>query len=385
MRCKISESLVLRRWSVLAAVVMMVAVVGAGRAFADDAESDPARQEFEEGRRAYDAQRFDEAITHFTAAQTIRPSPFLDYNIGLALEALERKPEALERYRRYLQEKPDAHNRREVERRIAALTPEAKRPHAAPAGTDCPEGQVAQGQHCCWLGQIWSERRSACAGVPQCSAGFAVSGETCVASPVVRPPVYPQYIAPPPPPPGTYSVVAQPMRFVGAFGGRAYHVKTGDQACTTPCNLELKTGYLPFEVSGPRRYKQELLVPAVPSTIEVETYSKRAMITGVSLLGGGLALTAIGIALMVESAPYAGLGTGVTNTDALTAGAVLTAVGFSAALGVGVPFLAARGRDRLVVKSVGSASREGETGVRLTGLGVRIDGTGAAARAGFSF
>src|SRR5262249_25167517 len=74
-----------------------------------------AKAHFEAGRAAYEAADYPRAVGEFQAAMALRPSPILEYNIGLALEGMGRNRAALKRYRSYLQQKPDAQNRKEVE------------------------------------------------------------------------------------------------------------------------------------------------------------------------------------------------------------------------------------------------------------------------------
>jgi tetratricopeptide (TPR) repeat protein len=87
----------------------------------DDATMAAARQHFEAGRNAYNAGDFPQAIREFKAAEALRPSPILAYNIGLANEKLQRRKVAVRYYRRYLEGAPAAPNRAEVEGRITQL------------------------------------------------------------------------------------------------------------------------------------------------------------------------------------------------------------------------------------------------------------------------
>jgi len=91
-----------------------------------------AKQHFEAGRDAYQRQDFAGAVREFKAAQALRPSPVLDYNIGLAYEGLNKPKAAVKYYRRYLQGKPDAPNRPEVEQKIATLDAQAGQQPAVP-------------------------------------------------------------------------------------------------------------------------------------------------------------------------------------------------------------------------------------------------------------
>jgi tetratricopeptide (TPR) repeat protein len=87
----------------------------------DDATMAQAKQHFETGRNAYNAGDYVTAIREFKAAEQLRPSPILDYNIGLANEKLGKRRVATKYYKRYLEEQPNAANKAEVEQKVAAL------------------------------------------------------------------------------------------------------------------------------------------------------------------------------------------------------------------------------------------------------------------------
>src|SRR5690348_3624555 len=70
----------------------------------DDATMAQAKQHFETGRNAYNAGDYVTAIREFKAAEQLRPSPILDYNIGLANEKLGKRRVAVKYYKRYLEE-----------------------------------------------------------------------------------------------------------------------------------------------------------------------------------------------------------------------------------------------------------------------------------------
>lgn len=100
-----------------------------------------AKQHFEAGRSAYLGGDFGRAIGEFQAAQAIRPSPILDYNIGLSFEALGDGENAYAAYSRYLAGKPDAPNRSEVEQRMQAIVQRAQQP---PPPQPAPQPGAAQ-------------------------------------------------------------------------------------------------------------------------------------------------------------------------------------------------------------------------------------------------
>src|SRR5262245_30796942 len=98
------------------ALLCLVGGVGAA-APAEDAE-----KHVQAGYRAYHGNDYAGAIREFEAASAIHPSPILDYNIGAAYEKLGKPADAARYLRHYLETSPQAANRADVEKRIAALT-----------------------------------------------------------------------------------------------------------------------------------------------------------------------------------------------------------------------------------------------------------------------
>jgi tetratricopeptide (TPR) repeat protein len=105
----------------------------------DDATMGQAKQHFETGRNAYNAGDYVTAIREFKAAEALRPSPILDYNIGLANEKLGKRRVAVKYYKRYLEEQPNASNKAEVDGKVAALEAEIAAQPGPPPG---PNGQT---------------------------------------------------------------------------------------------------------------------------------------------------------------------------------------------------------------------------------------------------
>lgn len=102
-----------------------------------------ARQHFQTGRNAYNAGDYVTAIHEFKAAERLRPSPILAYNIGLANEKLGKQRVALKYYKRYLEQQPNAPNRADVEQKIAALE-QSIAAQPPPAATTQPGGTAPQ-------------------------------------------------------------------------------------------------------------------------------------------------------------------------------------------------------------------------------------------------
>lgn len=106
-----------------------------------------ARELFEQGRVAYDAGRFDDAVVAFREAYLLSGRPALLYNIGQSELRLERHALALEAFEGYLRQSPDdAALRSEVEERVRVLrgmgvvpaTPETRAPSERPASGGFP-------------------------------------------------------------------------------------------------------------------------------------------------------------------------------------------------------------------------------------------------------
>jgi len=96
----------------------------AARAQQGDETLNSAKVHFEAGKNAYNAGDYQNAIREFKAAEALRPSPILDYNIGLANEKLNKKRVAVKYYKRYLEGMPNAANRAQVEGNITQLEKE---------------------------------------------------------------------------------------------------------------------------------------------------------------------------------------------------------------------------------------------------------------------
>jgi tetratricopeptide (TPR) repeat protein len=104
-------------------------------------DADKAREHYSIGLRAFELGRYVEAIAEFEQAYQLKDAPGLLYNIGQAYRLSNRPEEALRYYRTYLERKPDAANRDEVQtkiHRLVALLEERKVPAA-----DTPEAVAA--------------------------------------------------------------------------------------------------------------------------------------------------------------------------------------------------------------------------------------------------
>ena len=88
---------------------------------AQETSEDVARAHFVLGQAAYDEGRFATALEEFDKAYAASKRPALLYNIGVCHERLGRFAEAVDHYKRYLRELPDAADRDAVQARVADL------------------------------------------------------------------------------------------------------------------------------------------------------------------------------------------------------------------------------------------------------------------------
>ncbi|MDD9935108.1 MAG: tetratricopeptide repeat protein [Myxococcales bacterium] len=81
-----------------------------------------ARRFFDRGRKLYAAGKYRGAYEAFAAAQRFARLPELSYNLARTCEKLDRKRDAVDHYRAYLREVPEAADARAVRARIRALS-----------------------------------------------------------------------------------------------------------------------------------------------------------------------------------------------------------------------------------------------------------------------
>ncbi len=107
------------RTASLSVVVAAVVALAAAPAQAQDAEK--ARQLFQQGSKYYDLGQFDKAIEAWQQGYDQKPDPGFLYNIAQAYRQKQDPAKAIFFYKGYLRNSPKAHNRAEVEQKIAAL------------------------------------------------------------------------------------------------------------------------------------------------------------------------------------------------------------------------------------------------------------------------
>jgi tetratricopeptide (TPR) repeat protein len=86
---------------------------------------------FEQSARAYREGRFQEAVDLLLEARRLKAEPVLLYDLGRAYEALGRPGDAADAYAKYLDEDPNAADRKAIEGRIATLRAQASELEAA--------------------------------------------------------------------------------------------------------------------------------------------------------------------------------------------------------------------------------------------------------------
>ena len=113
-------------------------------AVAEDAREE-ALDLFEQAEDRYREGDLAGAIELLTRARSLHPEPVLLYNLARAYEGLGRFEEALEAYRQYLVEQPDARDRGAIERRITSLSEELEERRRLEAARHGEPGGARQG------------------------------------------------------------------------------------------------------------------------------------------------------------------------------------------------------------------------------------------------
>ncbi len=120
------------RLATSSAAILACILLPLSLAHAQDAAATEARAAFEAGQAAYEAGRFDAALSYFERAYELTSEPDVLYNIATVHDRLRHDREALEAYRGYLEGRPDAPDRANVEARIEALEATLSEPEPEP-------------------------------------------------------------------------------------------------------------------------------------------------------------------------------------------------------------------------------------------------------------
>lgn len=106
--------------TLLFALAAIVATGRAAQAQLTPQQKQEIHQHYDRATRAYDLGKYPEAIEEYQKVYEIDGDPVMLYNIAQAYRLNEQPQDAIHFYRRYLQRAPEARNREDVERKIAA-------------------------------------------------------------------------------------------------------------------------------------------------------------------------------------------------------------------------------------------------------------------------
>jgi tetratricopeptide (TPR) repeat protein len=106
-------------------LVLCASAVGilatASIAFADDSDTEKARQHYQKAQKAFDLGRWDDSIAEYEAAYSFRADPSFLYNMAQAYRRKGDAKPALDLYKNYLIKVPDSPQRADIEERIRQL------------------------------------------------------------------------------------------------------------------------------------------------------------------------------------------------------------------------------------------------------------------------
>ncbi|MBX3246001.1 MAG: tetratricopeptide repeat protein [Myxococcales bacterium] len=117
-------------------VLVSLSSLAAAQSEGEPVRDEEARRLFQAGELAFDDARYDEALDLFQRSYRLSGRPALLFNIGQAADRIRRDEVALEAFERYLELRPDAPNRRQVEVRVEALQRTVAERRAAAANAE---------------------------------------------------------------------------------------------------------------------------------------------------------------------------------------------------------------------------------------------------------
>jgi tetratricopeptide (TPR) repeat protein len=100
---------------------LLIVLILAHAAVAEEPDEEIARRHFEQGRVRYAAGDYNGALQEFLAARKVHPAAALDYNIARCYDRLERAAEAISEYQQYLLSDATSADAAEVRARIDIL------------------------------------------------------------------------------------------------------------------------------------------------------------------------------------------------------------------------------------------------------------------------
>ncbi len=134
----------MRRQTGAAVLLAALLLASGGASRADDARLDAARAHSQEGDAYYKLEKYANAITEYEQAYLAKPDPSFLYNIAQCHRLMGQGTEAINFYRRFLKDAPNAPNRAVAEKHIHDLEDAAARGATpAPAATLPPTAPVA--------------------------------------------------------------------------------------------------------------------------------------------------------------------------------------------------------------------------------------------------
>jgi tetratricopeptide (TPR) repeat protein len=115
-------------WIISVAIIAIISFVSASSAFAQSSRSQPsgatkkrARAAYALGQDLYKEGKYEEAEAAFNKAFDAVANPVVLLSIAETQKKLDRAPEAVATFQKYLELRPDASNREEVEQKISEL------------------------------------------------------------------------------------------------------------------------------------------------------------------------------------------------------------------------------------------------------------------------
>lgn len=291
-----------------AAKSALVAPIGTTAPDDDAARVERSKQLFDAGAKAYEEHRYKDAIDSFRAANALTENPAFSFNIGIAYEDMGDPAMALRHYRDYVRQVPHAPDTDAVEDRIERIedilaakgiqqitvlsVPEGARLSidGKPLGITPWTGELPPGHH---------EATLELAGYRTESRDFDLPTKRSIDVPITLrtapvPDHKPVYLTPPPASPGVLSSI---------------HVETWAVLGVGVVSLGTALG---FELS-----RAELEAQARAEAVQVESArllerarSREAWGRGFFMLGAGMTVTAVVLAVLNQDDPPTGIALG---------------------------------------------------------------------------
>lgn len=132
---------------VLVALTLVLAAPAAAQQEAEEGEQSElddraARVTYEAGREAFAGGDYETALERFQQAYRLSPRPTLLYLVAQTYDRLRRDEEALTALQQYIEERPDAPNREEIEARITVLQAAVDERHASEEAQRATEAEA---------------------------------------------------------------------------------------------------------------------------------------------------------------------------------------------------------------------------------------------------